>query len=354
MFTTLEYILIDIANHAGFDKLTYDERIKRALVIVDEYNLQYIHDGAMSQINKIYELAESPFELRNALQAYENGDENHVIGLDAVNQALQLYGVLTGDLATSSLASLGVNARTDAYQLLADALNSSIGTDVFNRTNCKKALMITLYGSTVAYEKVLEAMKLSSQTELAELIGLAPDSYMDDWFSIEFNKAMASIAPKAIEAMEALQELNDPEVGTYEWVMPDGFKVKYDVKSKQTVEIKATSRGGINFSYSATHKVYAPSKFNRGMSPNVIHSVDGYVAREMVRRTGCSPIHDQFNFRAKNCAVGQATYNEIMCEILDSDLLNNIIRQINPNGRTVTKSNTLTKELIMESSYAIS
>ena len=139
--------------------------------------------------------------------------------------------------------------------------------------------------------------------------------------------------------------------------MPDGFKVKYDVKSEQAVEIKATSRSGINFSYSASHKVYAPSKFNRGMSPNIIHSVDGYVARRMVEEMGdrfISTIHDQFNFKACDASYGQQCYLNIMCEILDSNLLNHIILQINPNARTIEKSNTLTKEAILSSTYAIS
>ena len=353
VFTPKEYILIDIANHAGFDKLSYEARISTAINMVDSIEMGAIDiEGYMA-----YEQVDSPYELKNALKAYFDDDMHHVVGLDAVNQALQLYGVLTADLATSSLASLGVNARTDAYHLLSDELNRSIGTSLFNRNNCKKSLMITLYGSTVAYTKVLEALKVSDQMELAELCGLPEGSYHDDWFETEFNLAMAKIAPKAMEAMECMQELNDPEIGTYEWVMPDGFKVKYDVKSTQSVEIKATSRTGINFSYNASHKVYAPSEFNRGMSPNIIHSVDGYVARQMVRKMDgrfISTIHDQFNCKAVDCAFMQECYKEIMVELLESDLLNNIMQQINPKARLISKSNTLTKEMIMESSYAIS
>ena len=350
-FSTLEYILIDIANHAGFDKLSYQDRLAKAYEMIES-----LQDGSITIQDLMDKCDESPFELQNAIQAYLKKDLNHVVGLDAVNQALQLYGVVTADLSTSSLASLGINARTDAYQLLADELNTSIGTNIFNRNNCKKALMITLYGSTVAYTKVLEALKLNDQLELAKLIGIEQDVH-DDWFEAEFEKAMKEIAPKAMEAMEVLQELNDPEVGTYYWTMPDGFKVKYDVKSTQTVELKATSRGGVNFTYSASHKVYAPSKFNRGMSPNIIHSIDGYVAREMVRRMDgkfISTIHDQFNCKAVDCALMQQNYLDIMCELLESNILNDIIKQINPNARLVEKSNTLIKEQIQRSSYAIS
>ncbi|MCH9712790.1 MAG: hypothetical protein K0U20_09220 [Proteobacteria bacterium] len=274
---------------------------------------------------------------------------------DAVNQALQLYGVLTGDLATASLASLGVNERTDAYQMLADALNRSLNTEVFTRKNCKKSLMVTLYGSQNGATEILNAMKMHDSMELANKLGL--QGVDDEWLDKEFNLAMATIAPKAMEAMECMQELNDENIGIYNWVMPDGFRVKYDVKSNQSVELKAKSRGGINFSYSGSHKVYAPSKFNRGMSPNIIHSVDGYVARQMVRRMGdkfISTIHDQFNCRACDAHIMQQNYNDIMVELLNSDLLNDIIKQINPNARTINKSNTLTEELIQSSSYSIS
>ena len=348
MFTPMEYIKIDLGNALGFDKATYKDRITRAE--------QFVTAVESNGLNKMLSMChEDPYQARNAYHAIVNEDYEHVVGLDAINQALQLYGVVTGDLATASLASLGVNKRTDAYQLLANALNDSIGTTVFTRDNCKKALMITLYGSQNGTDKILEHMKVSDSMELAKQIGLT-DVY-EEWLTDEFNLAMKSIAPKAMEAMEVLQELNQADVGTYNWVMPDGFKVKYDVKSTQQVELKTTSRGGINFTYHGSHKVYAPSEFNRGMSPNIIHSIDGYVARCMVRRsngTFISTIHDQFNKKAKDWTLYHKVYNEIMSDILDMDLLNNIIKQINPNARTVVQSNTLTKELIMNSSYSIS
>jgi len=348
----MEYVLIDIANTAGYDKLSYEGRISKAREIVEA-----VQSNSTTVEEIMQSCDESPYELRNAINAYINNDDTHVVGLDAVNQALQLYGVLTGDLATASLASLGVNSRTDAYQVLADELNQTIGTTLFNRKVCKKGLMVTLYGSTRGFDKILEAMKVQSQDELAKLIGMPIGSYEDDWFKDEFESAMYRIAPKAMEAMKVLQELNNEKIGTYNWVLPDGFKVKYDVKSVQSVEIKRKSRGGVTFTYSGSHNVYAPSKYNRGMSPNIIHSCDGYVARQMVRKAGDTPlslIHDQFNSMAKHCAMTQQNYKDVMCELLESDLLNDIIRQINPNAQTIVKSNTLTRELIQMSDYCIS
>ena len=343
--TPYDYILIDVANNAGLDKLSYSERISKARVICSMNE---------EQLKEVYEVADSPKELQNAIQAYKSNDFNHVIGLDAVNQALQIYGVITSDLKTASLASLGVNERTDAYQLIADELNTELNTGIFNRNNCKKALMVTLYGSLNGYLKIIEALKMIDEEELANKLNL---EHKEKWFSNLFMSVMKKLAPKAMEAMEVIQELNDEKVGVYCWTLPDGFKVKYDVKSTQSLELKRTSRGGVNFTYSAEHKVYAPSEFNRGMSPNIIHSIDGYIAREMIRRMNgkfISTIHDQFNIKAIDCKEAQKNYNDIMEELNNSDIINDIIKKINPKARTIKKENSLTSEMIKSSSYSIS
>ena len=353
MFTPKEYILIDIANSAGYDKATYEARLQTALGIVEN-----VVDGSKT-IDETCDIfnGEDPHQLHNAIKAYMDDDFDHVVGLDAVNQALQLYGALTSDLETASLASLGINRRTDAYQILADELNKNIGTDVFTRNNCKKSLMVSLYGSSQAQNEILSAMKLSDEVALAQLIGLNEGSYYDDWFEQEFQLALSAVAPKAVEAMQVLQDLNDKDIGTYSWVMPDGFKVKYDVKSNVDFEFKRTTKKGTSFTFNTKREIYKASEYNRGMSPNIIHSIDGYVARQVARKMGdryITLVHDEFKSKVKDCAWTQQAYLEVMVELVKSDLLNNIIKQINPNAYGITKSGTLTEELIMQSSYAIS
>ena len=45
-----------------------------------------------------------------------------------------------------------------------------------------------------------------------------------------------SAAPMAMAAMAKIQKLNDKDIGTYRWTLPDGFKVQYDVKSNTLIK----------------------------------------------------------------------------------------------------------------------
>ena len=95
----------------------------------------------------------------------------------------------------------------------------------------------------------------------------------------------------------------------------------------------------------------------RSLCPNVIHSVDGYVAREMIRRCDfqLSHIHDCFVFNPNYLQQVCQTYREITAEIAKSDLLMDIIRQItvNPNFQVTKASNSL-DQCILQSEYMLS
>ena len=95
----------------------------------------------------------------------------------------------------------------------------------------------------------------------------------------------------------------------------------------------------------------------RSLCPNVIHSIDGYIAREMIRRCDfqLSHIHDCFVFNPNYLQKVIATYKEIMAEIAKSNLFNDILRQItgNPNI-SATKASTDLDLDILDSSYMLS
>jgi hypothetical protein len=95
----------------------------------------------------------------------------------------------------------------------------------------------------------------------------------------------------------------------------------------------------------------------RSLCPNVIHSIDGYVAREMVRRCDfqLSHVHDCFVFNPNYLQKVSKTYREIMAELAKSDLFNSILRQLTGNSNlVVTKiSNDLDID-ILNSEYMLS
>ncbi len=383
---TMYWIAIDIANQAGHDKLTFEERIKfveyymkpkegyhsplrsfymdtqdTTEILSKVYELQNSLDGRYLTIDSKelnFSSVDSPWGLKNAVHALykyiDEGYANHMVYLDASNQALQLYGVLTRDRKTASTCNLANGSgMADAYQMLADALNTELNT-TFTRKNCKKALMTTMYSKMDAWTEILEDRYPSGDFELQ--LKNEFNVEVDD-LAFAFNRALITIAPKAMLAMESLLELNVSTIGTYYWTMPDGFKVKYDTKTKQSVDIDLKTKYGMQFYTTFSGRTYSPSEGNRGMAPNVVHSVDGYIVREMQRRMNgkfITTIHDAFACHPMDCDLMVQNYKDILIELLESDLLNNIISQIKGTASDFKYTNDLSKEDIQNSVYLLS
>ena len=365
----LKYLQIDIANCYGLDKKSYQERID---YVANNSNDKLVSEG----IN-----ADSPYEYRNAVEQYERAGMGypveHITYLDCTNQALQLYAVLTSCKDTAYLCNISSGDElTDAYGILAEEMNKMLDEDyiyiefaekmnqitnanIFDRNNCKKALMTTLYG------------KMDGESEIIKYFlenGIVyDDKITDEELKTTFQTAMRVIAPHAMRAMDVLQSLNHAEIDTYYWTMPDGFKVKYDVKSTQKLDISCKTKSGVKFHFDRDVQIYKGSEFNRGMSPNVIHSVDGYVAREMIRRMTqhcakfnrnypafITSIHDAFGTHPNNAEEMTYHYTNIMCELNESNLLQDIMSQISGKNMLSIKKNTLTNDMIKSSIYKLS
>jgi len=168
-----------------------------------------------------------------------------------------------------------------------------------------------------------------------------------------FQHSFSLVAPEAKEAMEALLKLNNKDIGTYFWTLPDGFKVKYDVKSNHEIKIHGKTRGGINIYFNQEVKRYAPSEHNRGMSPNVIHSFDGWVLREIERKFKhfLSTIHDALGVHYNYADELRIAYQEVMCDLLENDYLKDVMESISGTKQESLKKGTLTKDDIMQSIY---
>lgn len=341
----LEWLQIDIANTFGLDKEFFEDRIK--WVLENDEFLEALEDEA-----------ESPQQYKNAVKALRDHqgdrDVHHYMYLDCSNQALQIYAVVTGCLDTAKICNLGGfdGKMNDAYSEIAVELNKIFESKCFKRYNCKKPLMTTLYGKRKAGSVISSQMELEDFDEYTKL-GIDEDSIVP-----AFQETMEKLAPRAMNAMAKIQDLNSEYIGQYFWELPDGFKVKYDVKSKVSFEGKRTSARGVSFSYSHETEVYRPSKFNAGMAPNVIHSIDGYIARELIRRMGdkfITSIHDAYAVHPNDVDIMISNYKDIMIELLESNILDDIMSQI-ANSRAyfkVEKVNTLTKEHILNSVYAL-
>ena len=137
------------------------------------------------------------------------------------------------------------------------------------------------------------------------------------------------------------------------WVMPDGHTVYVPV-----IE-------GINGTYADAELGEIPLRWYhqtksenfRSLCPNVIHSIDGYIAREMVRRCNfqLSHVHDCFVFNPNLLQVVGKTYREIMADIAKGDIFRDILRQITgDNTMQITKASSDLDQDILKSSYMLS
>lgn len=100
-----------------------------------------------------------------------------------------------------------------------------------------------------------------------------------------FYNTMELMAPGAWDLNLGIQELWDEIDGTtYDWVMPDNFYACIETHDKEMIPFKF-----LDEDYSVVQKINERPRFHKGLGPNLIHSIDGMIVREMYRR--CQ--HDQ-------------------------------------------------------------
>lgn len=342
----LFWLKIATVDAVGHDKLLHEEKIK----FFDD-NIEEWLQLDLTNTELLISMLDSPMDFINRIEDYcaylAKQPINNLCFVDCSNQAIQLYGVLTGDLTTARMANLsGDNTkRIDGYQTLADEMNSHFSENIVTRNMAKKPLMTTLYGKQNAWT--------SMTAELEEAL----DDFDKETMDKIFNDSMMKIVPNAMTTMAKIQALNDKDIDTYYWTMPDGFVVKYDVSRERELKFEGTTCQGVRVHFETIITEYGGHKFNAGMAPNVIHSIDGWIARELKRRFKefLGLVHDSYGTHYNFVDDVIRIWKEIMCEILNSNILEDIMEQI-ANGRPWSKPirrNTLKEEHIMNSEYAL-
>lgn len=100
-----------------------------------------------------------------------------------------------------------------------------------------------------------------------------------------FYETMESMVPGAWDLNLGLQDLWHMISGSqYSWVLPDNFHACIETKTKVLIPFKFMDND-----YAVPTKVDGRPEFHKGLGPNLIHSVDGMVVREMYRRCMYNP-----------------------------------------------------------------
>ncbi len=322
MITKLDNLKIAIANHAGQDKLTWKERI----TWFDNQN-DYFETKDWSE----------PILGRKAIRAYQDTidgkDTGYVMSLDATASGLQIMSALTGCTKTAKACNmLNTGRREDLYTMIADTMNNKLGTkNSVDRKLVKHPIMTHYYNSKVVPEEAFNEKQLEV-----------------------FYETLDSAFEGAEALMETVNEFWNYNADVHTWTLPDGHVAKVPVVEMADTRVEVDELNHRTFTY--RYAKQQPSKNYKSLIANVVHSVDGYIAREMVRRSTFElvHIHDCFVFSPEYLQDVSQMYRDIMIEIADSTLLSDILSELKGSYIKVTKlSNTLSTE-IAKSEYMLS
>ena len=255
LFDARTYLKIDIANSAGFDKLTWQERI-------DWF------DQNQANLLPLMAQAEDPALYFAGITAWsdvlQGSPIGYTISLDATSSGLQLLAVLTGDRKAAEICNVvDTGKRRDAYtEVYKHMLGKTGDTSKIKREDTKAAIMTALYGSTAMPKRVFGEGELLAH----------------------FEDSMGELTPGCWELNKAFLALWDPTATAYSWVLPDNFHVHVKVMDSvvETVHF-------LNEPFDVISKVNAPVEQGRSLGANTIHSLDGMIVREMTRRCNYNP-----------------------------------------------------------------
>lgn len=254
-FTGETYLKIDIANNFGLDKATWNERIEW-------------FDKHENELAELLNRAAEPalfFAGVQAWQATKRGEATgYPISLDATSSGLQILAALTGDRKAAQLCNV-VNVfkdnepvRCDGYTVIYGAMLEVVGeASKITREKTKEAIMTALYGSEAVPKEVF------GEGALLQV----------------FKDTMQAMAPAAWELNEAFILMWDNEALINSWVLPDNFHVHVKVMDRVSETVHFLNKG-----YDTFRTVNQAKEEGRSLGANTVHSIDGMIVREMVRR----------------------------------------------------------------------
>ena len=253
-FTPFQYIKLDIANSFGLDDKLFQERL-------DWFEAN--KDNLAGLVNA----SEEPAQFYAGILAYQDvmsgTPTGYLVGMDATASGLQCIAALCGCPVTASSVNMvdpdkRKDVYTDGYHIMLEKLDGKM--DKFERKPVKGATMTNFYGSMANPRKLFgeNSKELATFYEMLEVIAPGGQALKNDLISIW-----------------------QPGVLQHSWTLPDGFEavVKVITTHEDSFEVNELKS-------SFTHRYHVNEGQDAGLSlaANTIHSVDGFVVREMNRR----------------------------------------------------------------------
>lgn len=282
-YSAVDYIKIDIANSAGYDKLSFKKRIAWVNSIKDLKSKTLFVEKPAQFLAAVYALEDS-------INKVPSG---HLVEWDACASGVSIMGIITGCHTTCKNTGVIGNKRMDFYSECTKAMNELLTEDVeVSRTDAKKSSMVHFYGS---------------KAKPKEIFGEDTDELM------AFYAAQETIAPGACYMMKELLDSWQPYALEHSHTLPDGFQAIVPVLQKCKVKVEVDELDHACISYIYEDNIGSEKGLSCGANP--VHAVDGFIVREVVRR--CNYDHIQLLLvsavlkgNENKCGNGTITYME--------------------------------------------
>lgn len=366
--TALNYLKVGFCNEAYSDKITIEEAIQW----FDSHTDAELSAIANFRASKIGERDAYP-SLRGILFDYRAAVDSKPVGTilpwDATNQGAQIYAIVSKDLRTALISNVAyAGSREDAYNDLGEILNRLTDSHAFNRDNVKFAFMTYLYGA--GKSMILHGYTMfntgDAKTREQAIGRFFNYTLTDDQKWDIFVKAMTELLPAAVAYMDVIYKFADEKKSKFRWTMPDGFMVETTTWEQEEVVAHYFKLGANNErSSTPTGSIFAKRETgvagSKALAPNIVHSIDSYILREVVRRADFDivAIHDSFGVHPNNVDAIRQLYRNVLMDVMDMNILEDILEQLNPNlakvveRRGLLAKGKLDRETINGSEYAL-
>lgn len=330
-FTGLDILKIDIANAYGLDKDTFSNRI--AWFDSQDNHLDLIND------------ASEPLLYKKGVLAYHRAIKGNPIGynafMDATASGLQLMACLSNCKQTAEATNLIFNSkRNDPYTLVAIKMQEYLpNSPMFDgltfgqvRSLLKKPIMTHYYNSKAKPKEIF-----GEDTEELNT----------------FYKVLEELFPGAEAVLSIINDSWSSTSMYHEWTLPDGHVAHVKVIERVDTRIDVDE---LDMTFAYRFYPNQPSKKGTSLAPNIIHSIDAYVVREVIRRCQfeVAHIHDAFTCHPNNMPKLMDAYRNVLADIADSNLLQDILSQVEGKPTQLQKYDYDLSSDIRSSQYALS
>lgn len=299
-FTGTQYLKIDIANNFGLDKLRWNDRI-------------HWFDNNEPDLESLSHRAKHPILFRKAVRAMrkvqKGAPTNHIMGLDATASGLQIMAALSGCHATASAVNvINTGERECPYTAVAQHMSQITGVHL-DKDMLKKPVMTVFYGSTAQPRQV----------------------FGDSPALVAFYQTLKEKLGGAYELMGIFQQYWNAFGEFHSWKLPDGHIARVPVVETLEKNLEIDEFDHMRFAFRA--QVIQPKVHSRSLAANIVHSIDGWIVREMVRMAWkqgfwMAPIHDCFYASPNHMNQVRENYVHILQRIAQKNLVSDILSDI--------------------------